>query len=164
MPESTIYDERILDLKGYAVRPVSNSRMKARMEWVKEAIHATRDCEIVFVDPDNGIGSITQASSRLGSKYVLLEELDSYFVEGQTVVIYHHLNRRATAEIQIKERLTQLRQHFGASAQVMALRYRRGSSRVFFRLTKDIRIAAVLDEKPGQFLGTPWCNHFIRLA
>ena len=163
LPEDTIYYERILDLKGNRIRSKPSSRVLERQEWVAGALESTQTCHVVFVDPDNGIGTMAQAYSRLGSKYVLLEELLPYYDRGQTLVIYHHLNRQATAEIQIEERLTQARQQVGVSAQVMALRYRRGSPRVFYILTKDTTVMEVLDKTLARFADVPWCEHFVKV-
>ena len=120
-----------MDLTGGRVRPYTVSRINDRQEWVEGAVHATQNCDVVFADPDNGIASKSQADSRLGGKYVLLQELITYVFRGQTLVIYHHLNRSATAERQIRLLGNKLRDSFGDSVHCMAMRFRRGSARVF---------------------------------
>ena len=98
LPDDTVFYERLLDLGRHKGRSGYDLRIQARQEWVQGAVQATKDCDVVFVDPDNGIGTTAQAHSRRGAKYVLLEELVPYVNRGQTLVIYHHLNRSATAE------------------------------------------------------------------
>jgi hypothetical protein len=147
LPESTVYYEPILDLKRDKLRSTRAARLQGRQEWVKGAFQATEGYEAVFVDPDNGIGSTSQAYSTRGAKYVLLEEVKPFLDRGQTFVIYHHLNRQAPADIQINQQITRVRQCMGASTKIIARRYRRGSSRVFFALSREPQVARLL--KPG---------------
>lgn len=160
LPEDTVFHEPILDLNRNRSRSKSTSRVLEREEWVVGALQSTQNCDVVFVDPDNGIGSATQAFSKLGSKFVLLTELVPYVDRGQTLVIYHHLSRQTTADVQIEEKLKLIRRHFGGSANVVALWYHRGSSRVFFILTKNLTIIRSLDEKLARFNTLPWHEHF----
>lgn len=161
LPEGTVYYERVLDLKASTVRPRPASRIQDRQEWVDGAVQATQDCDVVFVDPDNGIGSTAQAYSRLGAKYVLLEELLRYVGRDQTLVIYHHLNRQAPAETQIKDRLVQVRQSLRASAGVIALRYRRGSARVLL-VCPSLGQQRVLTDRITKLTTSAWNQHFQR--
>lgn len=159
LPEGTVYFDRILDLKGSTVRFRSASRIQVRKEWVEGAVEATKDCDVVFVDPDNGIGSTTQAYSRLGAKYVLLEEVVPYFAKNQSVVIYHHLNRRSSADDQIYDRLEQVRRRLGT--EVIALRYHRGSARVLLVCPSLIH-QRVLSDRINKMTTSAWSQHFTR--
>ena len=159
LPEGTVYYERVLDLKSSIARLRSASRIQNRQEWVEGAVRATRDCDVVFVDPDNGIGSTNQASSRQGGKYVLLEEVAHYFAKGQTVIIYHHLNRRSSAGDQIYEGMEQVRRSLGTTARVMALRYHRGSARVFL-VCPSSKHQGVLAPRLDKMLSSAWNQHF----
>ena len=113
----------------------------------------------MFVDPDNGIGSTSQAYSRLGAKYVLLEELLPYIDRGQTLVIYHHLNRSATADLQIKNLIPQFHGILGLPHKLMVLRYRRGSARVFI-LCVAATHSYLLESRTQFFLTRLWNQHF----
>lgn len=164
LPDDTVFYERLLDLSDHAVHPRPASRMHARQEWVQGAVEATQSCDVVFVDPDNGIGTTVQASSRLGAKYVLLEELVPYLDRGQTLVIYHHLNRSAAAETQVSQRLAELEDRLTPQVGVMALRYRRGSARVFFVLSKEPQVTRLLEMRLDQMSDGPWREHFARVS
>ncbi len=162
LPDDTVFYERLLDLDRQTVDAKRVSRIQARQQWVHGAVQATQDCDVVFVDPDNGIGTTAQASSRSGAKYVLLEELIPYLDRGQTLVIYHHLNRSAAAETQVSQRLAELEERLTPQVGVMALRYRRGSARVFFVLTMVPQVAGLLEMRLGQMNDGPWGAHFVR--
>ena len=164
LPDDTVFYERLLDLGRRRAHPSLDSRMQARQEWVQSALRVTNKCDVVFVDPDNGIGTTAQASSRLGAKYVLLEELVPYVSRGQTLVIYHHLNRSAAAETQVSQRLAELEERLPPQVRVMALRYRRGSARVFFVLTMAPQVAGLLEMRLAQMGVGPWREHFMRVA
>ena len=161
LPETTVYYERLLDLGSHAGRQNPASRIHARQGWVEGAVQAMQDCDVVFVDPDNGIGSTTQGYSRLGAKYVLVDELLPYIDRGQTLVIYHHLNRKASAETQIKDRLAQVRQNLRASAGAIALRYRRGSARILL-VCPSLVHRRVLADRITKITTSAWNQHFTR--
>ena len=135
------------------------AREQARKQWVDGALQTTQDCDVVFVDPDNGIGDTAKASSKNGAKYVLLEELSPYLDRDQTLVIYHHLNRLAPADTQIKERMVQARQSLGESLEIIASRYHRGSARVFFVVASFGRLDD-LKRRAELLIQSPWSQHF----
>jgi len=160
LPEGTVYYERILDLKRSTGRPRPASRIQDRQKWVEGAVQATQDCDVVFVDPDNGIGSIAQASSRLGAKYVLPGELWPYCNNGQTIIVYHHLNRSTTAANQIKDVAARLLDENNQSSSCWAMRFRRGSARVFFIIPQKEN-TRVLHHRLTRMLDTQWSKHFL---
>ncbi len=160
LPEGTVFYERILDLKHSTARPRPASRIQDRQEWVKGAVHATQDCDLVFVDPDNGIGSTAQAHSRLGAKYVLPRELWPYCNNEQTLIVYHHLNRSTTAANQIKDVGGRLLDKNNQSSTCWAMRFRRGSARVFFIIPNKKHIAALHHRLAGM-LDSTWSKHFL---
>ena len=164
LPEDTVYYDRILDFRAEQVRPNSAVRVRARQEWVQDALQVTKNCDIVFVDPDNGIGTSAQAHSRRGGKYVLLEELAQYVDRGQTLVVYHHLNRQMPANNQIKRRINQLGRDLNLTGEVVALRYRRGSARVFFVVPKEEQPIVPLERRLAYMNVGPWLQHFERIS
>ncbi len=159
LPDDTVFYERLLDLGRQTLDPKRVSRIQARQQWVHGAVQATEDCDVVFVDPDNGIGTTAQASSRFGAKYVLLEELIPYLERGQTLVIYHHLNRSATADMQIRLLGTELRDVLGSYGHFAAMRFRRGSARVFFIVAQN-KHDTTLQRRLARMLASPWNSHF----
>ena len=114
------------DEQGHYTREHRVARRKA---WLQDALKLTAGCDIVFVDPDNGLEVQVDPCQRRGPKYVFFEELLPYVERDQSLVVYHHLGRQGSAWDQIRERLTQIKGKLGRDA--FALLYHRGSARVF---------------------------------
>ena len=107
----------------------SNSR-QSRTEWHKRALTSMQECDLVFLDPDNGL--INEIQDAVSSKHVYFCEVQAYAHLGGALIIYHHLNRSAKHDQQIKNRIKWLADKFSDSHRVAAFRYRRGTSRAFF--------------------------------
>lgn len=69
-------------------------RAEKRAAWHSQALAALNGCEIVFVDPDNGLMVSSALRSKKGNKYVLPKELFAYYRQGASVVYYQHKARR----------------------------------------------------------------------
>ncbi len=102
-----------------------------REKWVSDGYRALRDCDLVFFDPDNGIAP--EGRDKRGHdapKFVFIDELKPYFAK-QSVVIYQHATRQGTIVEQVERRFKELKRHV-ARRSMFALRFRRGTSRIFF--------------------------------
>jgi hypothetical protein len=81
-----------------------------RSNWFDGALHKTANCDLVFVDPDNGVAS-PRACTEGSLKHVFLDEIRS-LVERKprpNVVIYHHMDKtKGTAEEKTERLLKQL--------------------------------------------------------
>ena len=114
----------------------------------------------MFFDPDNGleIGSVTKHHPNAG-KFIYWDELPPFSRRGQTLLVYHHLNRTKPAAQQVRD----LRDRFhveldGASA--LPLVFRRGSCRVFWLAYRSSAVAAELECRAREFLVSGWSRHF----
>lgn len=155
-PDALFYD-------AYAPGPAAQTRGEARAvprrAWTEQALRATESCEIVFLDPDNGLEPQSVAiRHKAAVKYAYLEEVAPLVERGQSLVIYHHLSRNGTNADQIARWLDRLRQEFNP-ADIFALRYRRGTARAFFVLAQD-RHTPILRERADALLASPWREHF----
>lgn len=72
----------------------SREREEIRTNWHRQALGKLNDCDIVFVDPDNGLMVPSALQGKKGIKYVLPEELFAYYQRGASVVYYQHKARR----------------------------------------------------------------------
>ncbi len=63
-----------------------------REEWLKKSVQRLRDCEIVFVDPDNGLREREQfrPGQCKSGKSICEEEALCLAEGGRPVVVYHH--------------------------------------------------------------------------
>lgn len=73
--------------------------VEGRAQWHEDALQALADCELVFLDPDNGllVKSVGRRSAK-SVKYVFDEELNDYLARGQSVVLYNHRARKPAAQ------------------------------------------------------------------
>ena len=65
--------------------------------WHKKALKKLKHCDVVFLDPDNGLEVVSAKGKKL-TKYVLLDELRSYINNGQSVVFYNHRSRKQVGD------------------------------------------------------------------
>ena len=142
------------DNQGHYTREHRVARRKA---WLQDALKLTAGCDIVFVDPDNGLEVQVDPCQRRGPKYVFFDELLPYVERDQSLVIYHHLGRQGSAWDQIRGRLTQIKSKLGREA--FALLYHRGSARVFFVVPAP-RHRANLVSRAEMLMQSSWSRHF----
>ncbi|MYB84133.1 MAG: hypothetical protein F4X54_05245 [Chloroflexi bacterium] len=156
--DSCYYDVSLTfeGLHGVAVRGRSQ-RLKVRERWLAGALRSTADCDVVFLDPDNGLEVATRADQPRGPKYAFFSELLPFVQREQSLVVYHHIGRRGSAKDQINDRMAQIEDEL--ACRPFALLYHRGSARVFFVLPAE-RHRDVLSSRAEGLLQTPWARHF----
>ncbi len=81
--------------------------------------------DLVFFDPDNGIGG----ELGLSPYHVYLSDLRHYWDRGQSLLIYHHLPQKQFAEITINRLREQL--HCFPNIHLKTYHFRRGAARVY---------------------------------
>lgn len=133
-----VYFDEIIPTAG-----VPADRRRERRRWFERAMHSVVDCNLVFLDPDNGLETSSfEAGKVKAAKSVALAELKALQRPGKTLIVYHHHTRRAggnLAELQYwGERLMRL------GFKVGALRASVGTARAFFFLDADdsVQLAA----------------------
>lgn len=113
-------------------------RIKIRQDWLGAAFEATRDCEVIFLDPDNGIEVPSVSKhSKTAPKYIFLDEIEKFCSRQHTLVIYHHLGRQGKHIDQIRKRVEQLEGHLGRKQSIFALRFKPYSPRAYFFITSS---------------------------
>lgn len=70
------------------------TRQAVRMDWHRQASQALQDCDIVFVDPDNGLMVPSADGTVKSNKFVLPYELAEYYHAGSSIIYYQHKARR----------------------------------------------------------------------
>ena len=70
-----------------------------------------QDCNLVFLDPDNGIASEgLRLTRRRAGKSVTIEEIDLLTQGRRTMVVYHHHTRRKNGHVsELSDLATRLR-------------------------------------------------------
>ena len=74
-----------------------------REAWHRAALAKLKDCDIVFLDPDNGLNvKSVKPGSQKSPKYVWLYEVADYVSAGKSVIFYNHRPRKK-AEVYFAE-------------------------------------------------------------
>ena len=159
LPRTTRFYDDVLtfeDLRGAGVR-ISRLRAQRRTLWLEGALRATEGCDVVFLDPDNGLEVGVGSHQLRGPKYAFFDELLPFVQRDQSLLIYHHIARRGTALDQVTGRMAQIEDRLGRSA--FALLYHRGSARAFFVVPAQ-RQWEVLSSRARTFMESRWARHF----
>jgi hypothetical protein len=117
-----------------------------RADWFQTAFEATAECDLVFLDPDNGIECEnlrpTQGDSR---KYVFRCEVGKLIARGQSVVVYHHPHYSVAAEKQVRQHLRMLADKIALPDRPFAVLFHRWGTRAFLILPVHKHYAAILE-------------------
>jgi hypothetical protein len=159
LPPSTVFFTQPVLFSGDR-RATPAERIRYRDAWLHECLHQTQNCELIFFDPDNGleIPSVSKHHPKAG-KYIYWDELALFWSRGDTLLIYHHLNRTAPATQQIQMLKFRFNSVFKQAA-VVPLVFRRGSSRVFWLLHRGDDIGRELEHRASGLLSAGWSRHF----
>jgi len=168
LPDQTAYFSNILD--AHLIHPQQTIKDKTarkvlREQWLIDAVNAVSKCNIIFLDPDNGleISSLPQLNRSKSGKYAYYSEVAEFFNYKNICVIYHHLNRNKPHTEQIIFRAKELKEKIPDINCVFALRYKPYSPRVFFILT-HINDTETTKSKIHEFLlsncGNGWDSYY----
>lgn len=134
--------------------PALDKRPASRQAWLRGAVERVRPCEIVFVDPDNGL-EVKSASrhSKKGTKFVYYDELHDYLSRGQSVVVYQHMPRESP-DVYVERRVGELRDKLRIRGALWALLWHPYSPRVYFIIPNGRE--TLLRPRIDAMLGGPW--------
>jgi len=158
LPPDTVYYETPLSYvrEDMKLIPIVE-RVALRDAWQMNALNRTSSCDIVFVDPDNGLEVKVKPHHRKGPKYAYFEDLMPYVQRNQSLVIYHHIGRRGSASEQISERMTQIKERLNRDS--LAMLYHRGTARAYLIIPSKGH-EEMLRRRCQNFAGGPWSRHF----
>ena len=169
LPSKTVfYSEPLIFAKSMPVA----SRLQVRSRWLRAALETTAKADVVFLDPDNGIEcrSVGRTSQR-APKYIFWDDIAAFSApdRNQSLVIYHHTNRRKASTdcmdssyeqvLELKAEFQDRIPHLSTSAVL----YTRGTRRAFFVASTDNHRAA-LERRIARMLESPWREHFIQVT
>jgi hypothetical protein len=117
-----------------------------RTDWFQTAFEATAECDLVFLDPDNGIECAnlrpTQGKSR---KYVFRCEVGKLIERGQSIVVYPHPHFRVPAEAQVRQHLRILADQIELPDRPFGVLFHRSVCRAFLILPVQKHYATLLE-------------------
>ena len=120
-----IYYNEILHSPG-------TQHMASRVRWHNNALALIKPCDIVFLDPDNGllVKSVSRNSNK-SNKYVFPEELADYYKSGKSIIFYNHRSRQSEEYYLLRFKELEKNNLFPDSKWI-ALSFRRGTVRDYF--------------------------------
>lgn len=130
-----------------------------RLNWHKESLKVLADTDIVFCDPDNGllVKSVSRKSKK-SDKYILPEEIVSYFQSGKSVIFYNHRCREK--ESVYLERFQPLKhQEELSSAEWKGLKFVRGTIRDYIFILQPHHVNKI-NLAIECIMKTNWKKHF----
>jgi len=157
-PEDTVFYDTVLT---YDTIRRKDERLAQRENWLKGGLSETKACDIVFLDPDNGleVPSAPKHTKR-APKYAYYDEVRQFADRGQSLVIYHHLCRQGTTAEQVYARVKDLHER-STVENVLPLILRRGTARAFFILPTPSH-TSVIQSRLDAMKNHPWMirQHF----
>jgi len=138
------------------------SKEAKRLEWLEAGLRAVERAYLVFADPDPGLQvPCVKPLHAKGPKYVYYGDLRACWKRGQSLVVYQHIARNRTAEEQIARRIAALLEQFRGAEDILTLRWRRFTSRVYL-VVPAADHADTLAARCRALLASPWSQHFTR--
>ncbi len=139
LPNKPVYFSEPLDFhQRYPRQTMSDKRQRqaAREGWLHRAITAVKHCNVVMLDPDNGleISSCEKPHQARAGKYAFYHEVAGFFRNRDVCVVYQHLHRQTSHPAQMRLRAQQLKHKVPDAAQVFAIRYAPYTPRAYFIL------------------------------
>lgn len=146
-----IYYKRIL-------KPGSDKYFN-RTEWHSESLEELSESDIIFCDPDNGliVKSVSRNSNK-SDKYILQDELVSYYQAGKSIVFYNHRSREQ--EQIYLQRFQPLMKRFELEeSEWRGLKFARGTTRDYIFILQPKHTDAV-DMAISNMMKSNWKKHF----
>lgn len=131
-------------------------RAKLREKWHNAALERLGGCDVVFVDPDNGLMVPSAEETAKSNKFVTARELTDYYDHGASVIYYQHKARRPDA-FYIDQHKRLLNSCAGASG--IGLKFVTTSLRYYFFILQPEhreKICGCISD----MLKTSWKEHF----
>lgn len=114
--------------------------------WHKAALEASKDAELVFLDPDNGACEKEAVNTKNSIKYCYADEIADYYERGQNVVYYCSKGRRTYEQWEDTKALMKRRLQ---DARIAIITFHKGTQRsyVFVLHKENFRIYTELIKK-----------------
>lgn len=158
-PSNTVYFENILYFPPSADWL---ERIEMRKYWHNAAMERMNNCDLIFLDPDNGlqVKSISIASKK-GNKYLALNELQDYYSLGKSIVFYNHRERKPEEQYLNKFRKLKEYEVF-KGASILGLKFRRGTIRDYIFVLQPEH-TQLIKKNCEILLSSKWNEHFSKL-
>lgn len=139
-PSTTYFSEPIPRVLG-----PTRQRGSERAAWSERARKAVADCDLVFLDPDNGLEVRSVAiTSPFAGKYTTVAEIAALLDSGAGVVLYQHGSRTPWSE-QRERVCAKITAGTERELTIRSLRFGAFGVRAFFCITSNQRLSQVVE-------------------
>ena len=149
LPKGTVFVEDVLTVRH-------------RAGYLGTALTTVDPCDIVFLDPDNGIIDTSPYLSRRSVEHCYLDEIQQFITLGKSLVVYQHFDHNSLAEESIADRFKDLL-GLAPHRRPFALRWRRVQGRAFLVLPST-QHNALLRQRANAMLAGPWGRKYVGLT
>lgn len=149
-----IYHSDMLDF----YRSAKLERDVIRTAWHQSALSKLKDCDLIFVDPDNGVIVPSAEGGPKSNKYVLPSELVDYYRQGASVVYYQH-KARLPDEFYIQQHRQLMDSGTFPDVGGIGLKFVSTSQRFYFFLLQPKHIPSATT-CIGRMLASSWSRYF----
>ena len=130
------------------------ARQAVRTDWHRKALQALQGCNIVFVDPDNGLMVPSADGTPKSNKFVLPYELAEYYHAGASIIYYQHKARRPD-EFYIDQHLQMVSSGAFPGATSLGIKFTKTSLRYYFFAVRPEH-AKTITACIQQMMDSPW--------
>ena len=136
----------------------SNAAKEARKEirnlWLNGVTTATSKAQVVFLDPDNGLGEDGEKLNKGGAKYAYASDVSALWKQGKSIVLYHQPgHEKVLPDYRVAEALREI-----TGRETAALRLRRGASPIFYVIPQERHRNVILNR--CRKFADRWQKHF----
>ena len=158
--KNTYFYSDIIDISSInALNPQGRDERRAvRKKCFETSLKRLSDCEIIFLDPDNGLetSSVSKASKD-SVKYVFYDEVRELYRLGKSVITYNHRDR--SKEVDYKKRIVKIYDELGYDIKLLILRFGRYSVRDYIFVLQD-KHYNIVEKQINEFLKGNWSSLF----
>lgn len=153
IPNATYYKERL--------KPGGDKDF-IRLIWYRKSLETLLEADIIFCDPDNGliVKSVSQNSNK-SDKYIISDELISYYQAGKSLIFYNH-RCREQEQVYLQRFQTLKQRNELVGAEWRGLKFVRGTIRDYIFILQAQHLA-VVDLAMKNMMKTNWRKHFSEL-
>ena len=147
------------DVLDYSQINQASKRKVIRKEWHDSAQQKLSGCDLVFLDPDNGLEVKSKSPYNMeGNKYTTYQEASQYYGKGMSVLVYNHRDRSPEKKyIERFQRFYDIPQT--KNAHLLCLTFRRVSVRDYVLLMQEEHLNRIKVAMDGLFESS-WTNYF----
>ena len=142
--------------------PPSKSDPDFRTKWLAASFDHLSGCDLVFLDPDNGMRPKSVGSrSDKSIKYATPEEILAYYTKGYSVIFYSHRTREPL-DVYLRRFDSLFSDAAQLGATIKGVSFKRGTTRDYFFLLQEEHVKKV-EQCLDEMLEGNWGRHFARI-